>query len=264
MSASLATFLQSGATDAWSEDAHPFLYYVAEYGPWVAGLVLALLVARALVRFPRYRAVSVLGDAEQLTVRAAVVEAEKRTIGEIVPVVLERSDDHPGARWTFALVALLVTSALLEAWLAWDAPHVLLFEQLAIGAAAYGLAWLLPDLQRTFVSEARATEMAEEQAHQEFFRLGLHETRAKTGVLVFVSLFERRVVVIGDEGIAAKIDAERWAELRELVLAGIRRGSLAQGLVDGVREAGSVLAEHHPRLASDPNELPDRLVVRAR
>lgn len=264
MSAFVAMFVQRGATDAWSEDAHPLLHDVAEYGPWIAALGLAFLVVRALVRFPRYRAVSVLGDADQLTVRAAVVEAEKRTIGEIVPVVLERSDDHPGARWAFALVTLLVSSALLEAFLAWDAPHVLLLEQLAIGAAAYALARVLPDLQRAFVSEARADEMAEEQAYQEFFRLGLHETRARTGVLLFVSLFERRVVVIGDEGIASKVDASHWANVRELVLAGIRRGSLAQGLAEGVREAGRVLAEHHPRLGNDSNELPDRLVVRAR
>ncbi|MBK7876159.1 MAG: hypothetical protein IPJ77_10455 [Planctomycetes bacterium] len=259
-----AILLQTGATELWPEESHPWLHLLARFGPYALGAVLAFLVVRALVRQRRYRAVSVLGERDQAAVHAALLDAEKRTVGEIVPVVLERSDDHAGARWACALVTLLVFSFLLEAHLSWMQPHWLLLEQLGFGALGYGLAWLLPDLQRTFVSEGRATEMAEEQALLEFHRLGLHRTEARTGVLLFVSLFERRVIVLGDEGIASKVGQEHWEATREHVLSGIRRGSLAHGLVEGIRTSGQVLAEHHPWTNGDRNELPDRLIVRRR
>lgn len=264
MENAFAILLQTGATELWPEESHPWLHVIARFGPYALGAVLMFLVVRALVRQRRYRALSVLGERDQAAVHAALQDVEKRTVGEIVPVVLERSDAHEGARWACALVALLACSLLLEAYLSWTQPHWLLLEQLAFGALGYGLAWLLPDLQRTFVSEARATEMAEEQAFQEFFRLGLHRTEGRTGVLVFVSLFERRVIVLGDEGIDAKTGSAHWESTREHVLAGIRRGSLAHGLVEGIRATGHVLAEHHPWRAGDRNELPDRLVVRQR
>src|SRR5206468_3238135 len=99
---------------------------------------------------------------------------------------------------------------------------------------------------RIFVSESRATETADEQALQEFHRHGLRETRERTGILVFVSLFERRVVVLGDAGIHAKVGDEHWQRTRDAILGGIARGSLADGLVEGVRACGQELAAHFP------------------
>lgn len=258
------SLLGRGATDVWSRDELPLLQNIAEYGPYAFAALLAALVLLALVRHRRYRAVSVLTAADREAVRAALAAAERRTIGEIVPVVVERSDEHPGARWLWALVAASVGSVLLERHLAWDAPHWLILEQFALGACGWGLAWLLPDLQRRFVAPWRASEMAEEQALQEFHRLGVHETQGHTGVLVFVSLFERRVVVLADSGIAARVGAEHWDATKEAVLAGIRRGSLRDGLCDAIARCGDVLAEHHPWTGGDRNELPDRLVVRER
>lgn len=260
----IAMLPQTGATDLWTEERHPWLFELARWGPYALGALLLFLVTRAIVRRHRYQALSVLGERDQAAVHAALVDAEQRTVGEIVPVVLERSDDHAGARWACALVTLLACSTLLEAHLSWTQPHWLLLEQFGFGALGYGLAWLLPDLQRVFVSEARASEAAEEQALQEFHRLELHRTEARTGVLLFVSLFERRVIVLGDEGVASKVNEGHWVETREHVLAGIRRGSLAHGLVEGIRASGKVLAEHHPWTHGDRNELPDRLVVRQR
>lgn len=260
----LALLAERGATDVWSRDEMPLLQLVAEYGPLALAALLAVVVVIALVRQRRYCAVSVLTPADRDAVRAALAAAERRTVGEIVPVVVERSDDHPGARWLWAIVTMLVGSALLERHLHWDAPHWLLLEQFGLGACGWALAWLLPDLQRRCVAPARASEMAEEQALQEFYRLGVHETQGRTGVLVFVSLFERRVVVLGDTGIASRVGAEHWNATKDAVLAGIQRGSLRDGLCDAIARCGDVLAEHHPWTGGDRNELADHLVVRER
>jgi putative membrane protein len=222
----------------------------------------AALLVRAFLRRGRYRATGVLGEEELRTIHAALGNAEKRTIGEILPVVLERSDRHPGAGWLAALVAALVGSVALGSWLPWEHPALLLLAQLGLGALGYLGARLLPDFQRSFLSSARAAEVAEEQAFQEFHRYELHRTRAQSGVLLFVSLLERRVVVLADTGIDARVRPEHWQRTIALVLDGIRRGSLCAGLVAGIHSAGEVLAEHFPAADGDKNEIPDRVIVR--
>jgi putative membrane protein len=104
--------------------------------------------------------------------------------------------------------------------------------------------------------------VAEEQAFQEFYAQRLHKTEAATGVLVFVSLLERRVVLLADEGIDAKLDAQFWADTDDAILDGIRRGSLRDGLVDGIARAGECLSLHFPWKEGDRNEIPDRVIVR--
>jgi putative membrane protein len=253
-----------GAQDAWDAGTHPLLSLVSTYGPWVLGAATLLVVLRALVRSHRYRAVKVLGPEAQTSVNDTIRSAERTTLGEIVPVVLERSDDHAAARWRCALFGLLVGSALLESFLPWTEPERLLACQLALGALGYALARLLPDLERMFVTESLASEAAEEQAVQEFHRYGLRETKSRTGVLIFVSLFERRVVVLGDEGIHAKAGDDLWKRTRDAILGGVAKDALADGIVQGVRACGEVLAVHDPSDGSDPNEVEDRLVVRSR
>ena len=240
----------------------PWIEAALRFGPLLLAALVGALVVRALLRRRRYDARSLLDDGARAAVVASLVAAERRTEGEIVPVVLERSDRHPEACWLAALASLLFGSALLLNWLPWQNPLLLLVCQVAAGAGGWLLARLLPDLQRTFVSEARATEVAEEQALQEFHRHGLHRTKNATGVLLFVSLLERRVIVLGDEGIHAKVGDEHWKATTQAVLDGISAGSLRKGLLAGIERCGAVLAEHFPAQRHDVNELPDRLIVR--
>ena len=193
---------------------------------------------------------------------AELAAAERRTTAEILPVVLERSDPHPDALWRAALACALVGSAALALWLPWDRPWLLVLLQLALGALGYATALLLHDFRRVFVDEDRARAVAEEQAFQEFHRYGLHHTAGRTGVLLFVSLLERRAIVLADEGIDARATSETWAHANQQVLDGIRRGSLCAGLQAGIQGVGEVLARHFPIGEGNRNEITDRVIVR--
>ena len=231
-------------------------------GPALLAVLLLFLIGRALLRQSRYRVVGVFREEDQRAVHEAIAEAERRTVGEILPVVVERSDPHPGGDWLAALTFLLFGSAMLVTWLPWNHPLLLLLSQLLMGGVGFALARWLPDFKRLFVFEDRATKVAEEQAFQEFYAQGLHKTEAATGVLLFVSLFEHRAIIFADEGIDSKVDAEFWAATDEAILDGIRSGSLRSGLVEGIRRAGDLLAQHFPWREGDRNEIPDRMVIR--
>lgn len=230
--------------------------------PWVFAALLLFFVLRALLRRRRYRAVGTFSEEDRRIVREAITRAEKKTVGEILPVVVERSDPHPAANWLAALCCLLIGSALTAPRLPWDSPALVLLLQLAMGAVGFGLAAMLPDFKRLFIFSNRATSVAEEQAFQEFYANGLHKTEAATGVLIFVSLLEHRVIVMADEGINAKVDDNFWAETDGVILQGIGNGSLRDGLVAGIDRAGDCLAEFFPWVEGDRNEIPDRLIVR--
>jgi putative membrane protein len=179
-------------------------------------VLLAVLVAaivRAFLRADRYRIESVMSPADREPVQAALREVESRTRGEVVPVVVGRSDPHPAAGWRAAVAVLAVGSALLLPHLPWNQPALFLLCQLVLGVAGYGIARWLPDFQRLFVSEQRATAVAQEQALQEFFGNRLFETRERTGVLLFVSLLEHRVVVLADQGVDERV---RWTLMCEM------------------------------------------------
>ena len=81
-------------------------------------------------------------------------------------------------------------------------------------------------------------------------------------MLLFVSLFERRVIVLGDEGIDAVVDAGQWERTDAAILEGIAKGQLCDGLLAGITSVGDVLEEKFPWREGDRNEIPDRVVVR--
>lgn len=262
MQLDIQPFRGFGAHGSWDAPTPAWARTAAEYGPWIlAGLAVVFLV-RALVHARRHRVLTAFGADEQAATHRALLDAEARTTGEIVPVVLERSDEHAGAEWMSALVAAFLATLLLSERIAWDSPREVLSLQLGAGAIGFLLARFVPSWKRMFVTEERASRVAERMAMSEFHRLGLSSTEARTGVLLFVSLFEHRVVVIGDAGIHTRVGAEHWDATRAAILAGIRRGSISSGLCDGIRLCGEVLERHFPWTHGDRNELPDRVVVR--
>ncbi|MBL8859762.1 MAG: TPM domain-containing protein [Planctomycetes bacterium] len=252
----------SGAHAEWTTSTPTWAYALADIGPWILAVVAGIALARALLQTRRYRALAVFDATRQSATHAALIAAEARTTGEIVPVVLERSDRYPGANWLSALVALILGTLLLAPHLPWGAPYELLCWQLGMAAVGFLLALVVPGWKRMFIGEARASEMAEEQAINEFHRLGLSQTSARTGVLLFVSLLERRVVVLGDAGIHAKVGDAHWDTTRSAIIDGVRKGCVDEGLIDGIRLCGAVLEQHFPWEHGDRNELPDRIVVR--
>ena len=239
-------------------------HHLAAYGPWVLAAGLVVVVLACVLRRSRYQAAAVLSDDDREAVHAALRAAEERTIGEIVPVVLERSDDHPAADWIAGLCFFVLGTALLSPHMTWDRPAIFLISQLLLLGVGFASARHIPAFKRLFIRAGRATEVAGEQAFQEFYANDLHKTEAATGVLLFVSLLEHRVIVMGDHGIAAVVPEQAWQETDAAILEGIRAGSLRDGLIRGIERAGEVLAEHFPYEDGNRNELPDRLIVRAR
>ncbi|HZP38931.1 MAG TPA: TPM domain-containing protein [Methylomirabilota bacterium] len=94
-----------------------------------------------------------------------------------------------------------------------------------------------------------------------FEQLGMHRTAARHGVLIYVSVADHKLAVLGDVGIHERVGQPYWERLVERVLADFRARRPREGLLHAVREVGAVLARHFPRRPDDVNELPDQVTV---
>ncbi len=200
----------------------------------------------------------------QQRIEAAVKAAEARSLGQIVAVVVERSDAYPEARLRGGIYgAMLGAGAALLLDRTW---HLHLFELVLAQLVAGGLCALLANwgpLERLLARGLRMERAVRQRALRAFHEHDLHHTAQGTGVLVFASLFERRAVILGDHGIHSRMGDAEWQRAVDLLAAGMRRGDPAGGFCQAIEVVGARLAEHFPRGAAPGpgNELPDAIRV---
>ena len=201
------------------------------------------------------RASELLDDRGIAAIEAAVQSAERATSGEIVPVIVERSDAYAEVRiGAAALVAF--ASGALALFAAPELVHWLVPTQLCVFLAA---AWLLgrSALLRRLVPAEVAEKRVARAAALAFHEAGLVETRDRTGILIYLSLLEHRVVVLADRGIHARVEAGTWNAVVALIVAGIVENRAEEGLAEGIRMCGEILGQRFPIRPGDVNELPN-------
>src|SRR5262245_32160437 len=98
------------------------------------------------------------------------------------------------------------------------------------------------------------------RAQHVFRRLGMHRTAERHGVLIYIAVEERRLAVVGDEGIHARVGDAHWNEVRDLMVEILREnGPARRALERAIETLGRALAEHFPRRRDDRNELSDEV-----
>lgn len=206
-----------------------------------------------------------ISPAERARVTRAIAAAEENTSGEIVVVLARQSDDYIHVPLHIAAVVALAVPLLLP-WLAglfpWAAVSFwwLYLAQLACFIIV-ALVLSLDPLRYHVTPRRLMTKYAHRHAAAQFLSLNLHTTRGRTGILIFVSLLEHYCEVVGDTEIAAKVPRSTWQQIVDEMVTHLRRGDVAEGLVHGVERSGDILARHVPPGRSNPDELPNHLIV---
>ena len=103
------------------------------------------------------------------------------------------------------------------------------------------------------------TLAALDRAREVFTTLGMDRTRDRNGVLVYVALADRKLAVVGDEGIHARLGDAYWAKVRDLMVQRFSEGASREAIVGAVEMLGAALAAHFPRRPDDVDELPNRV-----
>jgi putative membrane protein len=196
-------------------------------------------------------------DAARKQVTEAVVAVESCTAAEVVVVVRRTSgswrevDLAVGAVAGFAVLLLVLFHPK-------PIPVVAMPVDVALGFVAGAvLSANLSLVKRALLPRRRVRAQVLAMARAAFVEQGVSRTTGRTGILVYVSTFERLVEVVADIGVDTKAVQAELDALR----ASLSRGADLDRFVAAVRALGTPLGACLPRSADDVNELPDAPVM---
>ncbi len=196
-------------------------------------------------------------EADYHSITRMVEEAERKTTAELVVVIRPRSGNYRDVDYLFGAV-LAFASLLVILFSPWIIdPNTIPLEIVIIFALAAWICSKTP-LRRWLTTRRRREREVKRAAAEAFVDEGVMNTRARTGMLVYLSALERQIEVMADTGIMTGVPpAELNALLFEIKQVPKAKSSAAT-LLDKIREAGEVLARHMPATHDNPDEIPNR------
>jgi putative membrane protein len=201
-----------------------------------------------------------------------IAEAEKKTSGEIKLMIVKRSSKLPDV---FKVLMLFFATMLMilcwyerENWFLYSGffyTRYLSYIGIVVLVVSAALAWIFARfefVQRLVTRPSVLAQWVWLRAELEFHREGLGKTIDRTGILILLSVFERRAVVLADKGINEKLDKNVWQEVIDSVVDGVKKGQLADNLELAIKQCGNLLAKHFPIKPDDTNELSNTVIVK--
>ncbi len=209
----------------------------------------------------RVKSEKYFSEAEQELIRQAVQAAEADTSGEIATMVVDESDRYPEAELSAALFIATMVSLVLAVL----TEHVTIWSYIPMAMLFFipgrFLVQRFPRLKLPFAGRRRIAEEVHQRAVRAFFEKGLYRTRHETGVLIFMSMLERKVWILGDRGINERIDPTSWQVMAGELAEGLATGKGCDALCSVIAKCGTELSRHFPHHQGDANELPDQLLT---
>ena len=219
-----------------------------------------------------------ISDEDRTRIAAAVAKAERESDGEIITIVAPRSDAYHDVGLHYAILAMLLVPAgtlvVPQSWIDWWLTLLFgwgaeggwrLLMLLVLGKmifvflmVRYALAWM--PLRMAVTPKGTKNRRVRRRAVELFNATCAARTKGRTGILLYLSLLERRAEIVAVNAIHSRSVPVVWGVAMAALLSEIKAGRPGEGLAQAVEKMGEVLAECLPPQTTNPNELPDRLI----
>jgi len=212
---------------------------------------------------------SILSESDRNRLDQRIAEAEKRTGAQIVLAIVRRSDSYAELPWrAFALGASIagllvcIADAFSGGWNFVATSLIPVAAILGAGAAFALLAVPVPRFARLFLSGHRAETEVRQYAESLFLRRELAATAGRTAVLLLVSLFERRVVLLPDKGLGSRLTDDAMRDTIAKMIPPLAKSDVRLALETGLERLSQALESSAPGVSagSGKNELPDQII----
>lgn len=209
---------------------------------------------------------TLFSDSDLRRIEEAIRGAEAQSRGEIVAAAVPASGAYPGAAWAgaclgalSALLLLVLAHLLTDVW-GLGAPLWALLAASGGAAGGYLVVGRSDTLKRLLTDDQVMDRQVDLAARAAFVDHEVFATRDRSGVLLYLSLLEHRVVVLGDAGVEAHVAPGEWDEIVAGIARGIREGRAAEALVAAIGRVGDILDRRGlERRTDDRDELGNRL-----
>jgi len=224
---------------------------------------------------------------EKENIANSIKKAESATSGEIAVMVFDSSDSYIEAETFgafvlagfFSLLFELIKSSVIGFEPGWESGNLNFPYNFFIEAAKNASIWTyipmvfvlyiffkfilskLPEIKILFIPHKRLEETVMERAVRAFYEKELYKTKDESGILIFISLLEHRVWILGDRGINAKIAPDFWRGIASDLSAGIKKKEYGKSVCQAISKCGEELSRFFPIKKDDINELTDEVIL---
>jgi putative membrane protein len=117
-------------------------------------------------------------------------------------------------------------------------------------------------IKRLLTPISDQNEQVEKRAMLEFYQSNIKKTKDATGILFFISVLERKAIVLADQAISEQLPKDLWAKIVDLMVSGMKQNDLALGVEKALRSSGEILKPLFPVKPGDVNELSNTLQIK--
>lgn len=208
-------------------------------------------------------------------INKAVKDAESTTSGEIATAIIKESSDYAFYELAFSVVVgalyfvgIIFGSTGIEQWLKsmfwnYNPIYLLMFTGFSL-FGVIGITYLItniPAIDRLIIPKKIMNIKVNNRAVRHFIESGTCYTKDRTGILIFISKMERKVVLLADKGINDKISQDKWDDIVKNIVQGIKDDKVVDSISKGIKDCGIILTKEFPIEKDDVNELSDDIQV---
>ena len=200
-------------------------------------------------------------------IKLAVKNAEDKISGEVVPVFVEKSGYYNIANYRGGFAGALLAFFVIIILDRYASPEVAVYDPMLIflyvlvaGSAGAALSHFFDPVKRLLLNQVHLDQATRKRAENAFLEEEVFATRHRTGIMIFVSFFEREVIVMADRGISKVVEQKEWDKMVNDIISSIRKEKVTDGLEAAIKRCGEILLEKgFLKTADDINELRDDL-----
>jgi putative membrane protein len=204
-------------------------------------------------------------DEDRKQIDGLISDVEKRTNTQIVLAVIQRSDVYTELPWKAFALGASIAGLFVLIWQSltygWDPTATALISVVGIlgGGALFALLTLLiPQFAKQFLSEERSEVEVYQYAESLFLSRELFATSDRTGLLILVSLFERKVVIVPDKGLSDRLKNDAAKSIITEMTPYLKRSEIRKAFEAGLERISHILGTGKPKTSE--NELPDDII----
>ncbi len=197
----------------------------------------------------------------QSQLHQTIAEIENHSQVEIVTIVKPFSSTYRDIWFIWALAFLVAAFSFMmfsHIEFGWYAIYAISLLATLLG---FLLPFLIDGLKRLSLKKSRMHKTVERIARAIFQKAGIRHTQEKIGVLIYISVFEKQVIVLPDRGAENAVPDEEWEKMRNDFQKIFQAADKAQAFIKHLKATQRVFEKYIPPVPDDVNELPDDLEI---